>query len=199
MNKAILILTLLFEVVIGKGFLFGQHLMHYASEDYNYSMLLPEDWKRNDNVKNPKVSLVLVSPTGAAVSVSNYTNQETYTNGSAEGTIKEEQLEGLRSKFREQFIEGHISAYSKSLDEFQLQEKGTILARDDEADYLVFTYTKEKTPMREKVCFFMKEIHVAIISAKQEDVLFHKSLPVFDKIFVSFTFETEQDKVEKVD
>ena len=41
------ITTLLFGLILGKGFLMAQHMMYYTSERFEYSMMIPEDWEKD--------------------------------------------------------------------------------------------------------------------------------------------------------
>jgi hypothetical protein len=80
-----------------------------------------------------------------------------------------------------------------------LQEKGAIKSRDDEALYLVYTFEKNGVIQKEKVCFYVRNEEIAVLTANHTEDKFHELIPVFDKIFKSFTFETDQEKVEKAD
>lgn len=160
------------------AFLFAQNLMQYTSGEYNYSILIPEDWKRNDELRNSQISLVLVSDKGAAVFVSFYS---------------------LNQSSEELFIDQFEKSLPSQLEGLSIQEKGVIRTREDEVVYLIYEYKKQGADQREKVCFYRREKEMALVTASQTASEFHENLPVFDKIFQSFTFETDQEKVESSD
>lgn len=178
MTKKAFYFSLLLLLWQGEGFLFAQPLMHYTSGDYKYSIQIPEDWKRSDEVRNKNVSLVMLSEEGATVSVAFYK---------------------LKNLSAEKFIEDYEKSLSSQLNQVNLQEKGVIKARDDEATYLTFDYVKDSVVRKEKVCFYKRSKEIALITASNSEDKYPTSLPVFDKIFKSFTFETDQNKVEKVE
>ena len=53
--------------------------------------------------------------------------------------------------------------------------------------------------MREKLSFYMREKEMAVLVAGHEMEKFHEIIPVIEKIFSSFTFETKQEKVDNLD
>ena len=175
MDKKLITLSLLSLILWGKAFLFAQSMMHYTSDEYGYSLQIPEDWQRKDEIRNESLSLVVYSKEGSTVSVTFF------------------ELKGLS---KEQFIDRYEKSLQGQFNELSVQEKGVVKARDDEAPYLVYDYKKAEESIREKVCFYNREEEMALITANAPAEFFHKSLPSFDTIFKSFTFETNQSKVE---
>lgn len=172
------IFFLLLSLLMGEGFLFSQNLMHYTSGEYNFSIQLPENWQRSDDLSNKKVALILLSEEGASVSVAFY------------------KLKSIESV---EFIENYEKSLNQQLYKVKLQEKGVIKSRDDEAPYLVYDFSKDTVRYKDKVCFYTRDKEIALITVSHTEADFHKLLPFFDKIFKSFTFETNQDRVEEVD
>jgi len=171
-------LGLLLFYITGSGISYAQHLMHYTSERFDYSLLIPEDWKRNDQLKGENLALVLVSPEDASMSVSFYS------------------LMGVEE---EEFINRFQSNLEKQLDNISIEEKGEFKSRDDEATYLLFDYEKDGITQREKLSFYVRKKEIAVLAATHEKDKFHEILPVLEKVFKSFTFETKQEKVEDLD
>ncbi|HAW52354.1 MAG TPA: hypothetical protein DCX54_08525 [Flavobacteriales bacterium] len=153
----------------------GQQLMHYTSERFEYSMQIPEDWKRNDQLKGENLAMVLVSPQDASMSVSFYS------------------ISGIDAG---EFIDRYQQNLEKQLKGISIQEKGVFKSRDDEATYLLLDYDKEGVRVREKHSFYERKGEVAVLAARQEKEKFHELMPVLEKVFSSFTFETKQEKVD---
>ena len=127
-------------------------------------------------MKNSNISLVLISPDDAAISVSFY---------------------DMKELSEHSFVEGYIKSFKAESADHVLLEKGSFLSRDDEAKYLILNYKKGDQLIREKVCFFLRKTEMAVVSARHSEEEFHNLIPVFDKLFNSFTFETTQEKVEE--
>lgn len=178
MSKKTLILTLLLVLVQWKGFLLAQTMMQYTSGKYMYSLQIPEEWKRLDEVKNSQIALVLASEDGASVNVAFY---------------------NMKELNRDKFIVQYEKSMRKQLPAMVMQEKGMLKSRDDEAMYLVYTFEKDGVVMKEKACFYVRANEIAVLTANYKDESFHHLIPVFDKIFKSFTFSTDQEEVEKTD
>ena len=173
--KTLLSLSLLF--ILGTGFSFSQQLMQYTSDRFDYSMKIPEDWKRNDQLKSENLAMVLVSPDDASISVSFYT---------------------LKDMEPEIFIENFQDNIEKKLGG-NVVEKGVFKARDGEATYLLYDYEKDGKLTREKLSFFPRKKEMAVLTAQQEKSKFHEITPILEYVFSSFTFETKQDKVDTLD
>ena len=175
MKDKFFVLALLLVFFQWKAFLLAQNMMHYTSGKYHYSMQLPEDWKRSDEIRNDNISMVMASEDGASGSVSFYT---------------------LREISPEEFIAQYEKSLRKQMAKLVLMEKGVLKSRDDEATYLIYTYEKEGKVHKEKVCFYVREHEIALVMITHAENKFHELLPVFDRIFQSFTFETDQSKIE---
>ena len=154
----------------------AQGLMHYTSERYEYSVMIPEDWRRNDELKTQNLAMVVVSPEGASLSFAFYS---------------------LKDLSPEKFIENYQKSLEKQVSEMDLKEKGVIKSRDGEATYLLYDFKKDSVLVREKVCFYHRAKEMAVLTASREKAEFHEVLPFLDEIFPSFTFETRQEEVEK--
>lgn len=153
----------------------AQNLMRYTSGMYSYSILIPEDWRRNDAVDNSKIALVMLSDSGATVSVTFHSITGLTTQG---------------------FVEKYESSLPGQLEGLAVQEKGIIKSRDDEAPYLVIDFRSQGVMKREKICFYGRAGEVAVVTAGFTTEDFHTMIPVFDRIFKSFTFETRYEKLE---
>ncbi len=153
----------------------SQNMMFYTSEAYSFTVELPEEWKRSDMAKSEAVALVMQSPEGATLDITFYE---------------------LTNMNKDQFMERFELLLESSYDKLVLQEKGVIKARDDEATYLVFDYETDAGRMKEKVCFYNREGEMTLITGKHSEEDFHDASPVFDKVFKSFTYETDQEKIE---
>jgi hypothetical protein len=167
-----------FVCLFGMSNSFGQHLMHYTSERFEYSLLIPEQWKRNDQLKSENLAMVLVSPEDASISIAFYS---------------------LKGAGEDEFIDQYQENLERQLTGISIQEKGVFKSRDDEATYLLLDYDKNGIRYREKISFYMRKNEMAVLVAGQEKEKFHESTPVIEKVFSSFTFETKQEKVDNLD
>jgi hypothetical protein len=173
--KNTLRITILFLIVVsGSGILLAQQLMHYTSEKFAYSIQVPEDWKRKENVRGDKISLVLISPEGATMSVV---------------------FHDPGKLTKEQFIKQYIESAYKGKKDFSLEEKGVFKSRDDEAQYIVADY-KDEEKERCKVCFYQRGAEITVVTMTHKKSKFNAELEKFDLILKSFTFETDQNKVD---
>lgn len=168
----------LFLIVSGKGDLFSQNLMQYTSDEYHYSMLIPEEWERMDEVRNKRISLVLRSKDGATLSVSFYTGKNID-----------------KDSFQEQYFQSLLAGNSNA----QLEEKGVLVTREGEVDYLLMEYAQDGELISEKACFYLLENEIVVVSGRYTAEQFHQLLPLFNKIFKSFILETDQKIVEYED
>ena len=175
-NKGILSLFLIY--ILGTSCSFGQHLMHYTSERFEYSLMIPEEWKRNDQLKGENLAMVLVSPEDASMSISFYS---------------------LKSTGENEFIEHYQQNLEKQLTGIEIQEKGVFKSRDDQATYLLLDYDKNGVRFREKLSFYKRKNEMAVLIAGHEKEKFHEIIPIIEKVFSSFTFETKQEKVDNLD
>lgn len=171
-------LSLFTFYVMGMGFSFAQHLMHYTSERFEYSLLIPEDWRRNDELKGENLAMVMVSPDDASMSISFYS---------------------LKGMDENEFIEQYQHNLEKQLIGISIREKGVFKSRDDEATYLLFDYDKNEIQYTEKLSFYKRKKEMAVLVVSHSKEKFHEIIPVIEKVFASFTFETKQDKVDDLD
>ena len=153
----------------------AQGLMHYTSDRYEYSVQIPEDWRRNDQLRADNLSMVVVSPENASLSFAFYP---------------------LKDMKAEEFIRNYQKGMEAKLQGMDVKEKGVFKSRDDEATYLLYDFQKDSVLYREKVCFYARKKEMAVVTARQSKAEFHNIIPVLDEVFVSFTFETKQEAVE---
>jgi len=177
MYKKLFLLNLLFFMLFGKSLLYAQNMMYYTSDEHGYSIQLPEEWKRSDEVSE-KVALVMLSDEGASANVTFY------------------ELNGMSP---EQFIDRYEKSTEGNLQGLIIHEKGVFKSRDDDAVYLVYSFNKDGKAIREKACFYSRENEMVVVIVSNAEDKFHNDLAIFDKVLHSFTFETVQDKVEEVD
>ncbi|MEQ8323887.1 MAG: PsbP-related protein [Vicingaceae bacterium] len=170
--KSILILALIISS-FSQGW--AQMLMHYTSEKYDYSVRLPEDWRRNDELKGDNLAMVVVSPENGSLSFAFYSMKDVNS---------------------EEFIENYQKSLEKQLPMIQVHEKGNFKSRDDQATYLVIDFEKDGKKKREKVCFYPRKKEMAVVTASDNKETFHQMTPVLDDVFASFTFETKQEVVD---
>ena len=164
--------------MIGAVDVFGQQLMHYTSERFEYSLQIPEHWKRNDQLKGGNLAMVLVSPEDASMSISFYS---------------------LNNVGKDEFIDRYQQNLEKQLLGISIQEKGVFKSRDDEATYLLLDYDKDGVRLREKHSFYERKGEIAVLVAGQQKEKFHELMPIIEQVFESFTFETKQEKVDNLD